>query len=98
SWLLTLSLHDALPISSLVIVIKMIQRHFRQERLNALLKEEKISSELQILKNQLQPHFLLNTLNNIYGLVLDGDKKAAGTLIQLRSEEHTSELQSRENL
>lgn len=74
---------DLVYIASLVVVIKMIQRHFRQERLNALLKEEKISSELQILKNQLQPHFLLNTLNNIYGLVLDGDKKAAGTLIQL---------------
>ena len=74
---------DLVYIASLVVVIKMIQRHFRQERQNAVLKEEKMSSELQILKNQMQPHFLLNTLNNIYGLVLDGDKKAAGTLIQL---------------
>ncbi len=74
---------DLIYIASLIVVVKMIQRVFRQERMNARLKEEKIGSELQMLKNQLQPHFLLNTLNNIYGLLLDGDKKAGDTLIQL---------------
>ncbi|MEM8508630.1 MAG: histidine kinase [Bacteroidota bacterium] len=74
---------DLIYVASLVVVIKMIQRFMRQERANTQLKQEKIGSELQILKNQLQPHFLMNTLNNIYGLVLDGDKKAAKTIIQL---------------
>ena len=74
---------DLVYVASLVVVVKMIQRFFRQERMNERLKAEKIGSELQMLKNQLQPHFLLNTLNNIYGLVLDGDKKAGDALIQL---------------
>ena len=74
---------DLVYVASLVVVVKMIQRFFRQERMNERLKAEKIGSELQMLKNQLQPHFLLNTLNNIYGLVLDGDKKAGNALIQL---------------
>ncbi|PRX54270.1 sensor histidine kinase [Flagellimonas meridianipacifica] len=74
---------DLIYVASLVVVVKMIQRFFRQERMNERLKAEKIGSELQMLKNQLQPHFLLNTLNNIYGLVLDGDKKAGSALIQL---------------
>jgi len=74
---------DLVYIASLVVVIKMIQRFMRQERISARLREEKVGSELQILKNQLQPHLLLNTLNNIYGLVLSDDKKAGGAVLKL---------------
>lgn len=34
------------------------------------IKEQKLLSELSILKAQLQPHFFFNTLNNIYSLAL----------------------------
>lgn len=38
--------------------------------------------ELDILKSQIEPHFLFNTLNNIYRLVIDNDK-ASSTVLKL---------------
>ncbi len=38
--------------------------------------------ELDLLKSQVQPHFLFNTLNNIYSLVMDNEK-AGSTVLKL---------------
>lgn len=40
-------------------------------------------SELQLLQSQLSPHFLFNTLNNLYGLSLVKDDKLPGLLLKL---------------
>lgn len=46
---------------------------YRDERQNALqLQKEKSELELKALKAQLNPHFLFNTLNNIYSLAVSG--------------------------
>ncbi len=47
------------------------------------LKNEKLQSEMMLLKSQLSPHFLFNSLNNIYSLVLlkhDDAPKMVSTL------------------
>lgn len=46
-------------------------------------KAERLESELRFLKNQISPHFIFNTLNNIYSLVQQGHKNAAPMLAQL---------------
>lgn len=74
---------DLIYVASPVVVIKMTQRYLKQERMAAQLKEEKIEAELQILKNQLQPHFLFNTLNNIYGMVISKEKHAGEAILKL---------------
>jgi sensor histidine kinase YesM len=35
------------------------------------------------LQAQIQPHFLFNTLNNIYSLIIDQNKVAADAVLQL---------------
>jgi sensor histidine kinase YesM len=40
------------------------------------LEREKLAAELKLLKSQINPHFLFNTLNNLYALTLNRSDKA----------------------
>jgi two-component system LytT family sensor kinase len=74
---------DLIYIASPVVAIKLIQQNIFQTRANERLQSEKVQAELQNLKNQLQPHFLFNTLNNIYSMVISGDGSAPGSILKL---------------
>lgn len=47
------------------------------------LEKEKIATELKYLKAQLNPHFLFNTLNNLYSYVITKSPKAPDMVLQL---------------
>ncbi|AXT49710.1 hypothetical protein D1818_02325 [Aquimarina sp. BL5] len=47
------------------------------------LEKEKIATELKYLKAQLNPHFLFNTLNNLYSYVIAKSPKAPDMVLQL---------------
>jgi hypothetical protein len=47
------------------------------------LKQEKTMAELELLKAQLHPHFLFNTLNNLHALVVERSDKAPQMLMRL---------------
>ena len=47
------------------------------------LERAKLEAELNFLKNQIQPHFLFNTLNNLYGLIVAKSDKAESLLLKL---------------
>ncbi len=47
------------------------------------LKKDKIETELKFLKAQLHPHFLFNTLNNLYALTLEKSDKASDVVLKL---------------
>jgi len=66
-----------------VVVIKMVQQQALQNKIHSNMLAEKSKAELQILKNQLQPHFLFNTLNNIYGMILEQEKEAGESVLKL---------------
>jgi LytS/YehU family sensor histidine kinase len=66
--------------------IKMTLQSFRS-RLQALeLVKDNLQLELNFLKAQLNPHFLFNSMNNIYGLIMKDDKDTAAALVARLSE------------
>lgn len=50
-----------------------------------LLMKEKTEAELNFLKSQINPHFLFNTLNNIYSLAREKSDKTADVILKLSS-------------
>lgn len=47
------------------------------------LKHDSLSSELQLLKSQIDPHFFFNTLNNLYGLAIEKSDDTPQVILKL---------------
>lgn len=56
---------------------------FRKTRTISLLEKEKTATELDLLKQQVNPHFFFNTLNNLYALSLRQAPETPETVLQL---------------
>ncbi len=67
----------------ILLVVKYYKNWYQKQRENDRLVNENLQAELQLLKAQVHPHFLFNTLNNIYSLALDDSPKAAITVKKL---------------
>lgn len=55
----------------------------RQNNRIVALEQEKTRTELDLLKQQLNPHFFFNTLNNLYALSLQQSKQTPDSILQL---------------
>jgi hypothetical protein len=62
---------------------KIIRRWLLTEQRAARAEADKATAELSFLKAQINPHFLFNTMNNIYTLVLTRDDYAADSVMRL---------------
>lgn len=71
-----------LAVSSLYYFVEKWQQNIQKE---SLLKTEKLQAELNFLKSQINPHFLFNTLNNIYSFAQTDNPKTAPMLERLSS-------------
>lgn len=65
------------------IAIKLFFKSFRDEEMLKDLEHQRLQSELQYLKYQINPHFFMNTLNNIHALVDIDTDKAKSTIVEL---------------
>lgn len=62
---------------------KHVNDHVNLRRMATRLRLEKQEAELNYLRSQLNPHFLFNTLNNIYSLARDKSDLAPESIIRL---------------
>lgn len=66
-------------------IIKFFKLCTIKQREWMLAQQEKVTAELQLLKAQVHPHFLFNTLNNIYSFSMDNSPKTPGLILKLSS-------------
>ena len=69
----------------LALSIKLLKNWYLKQKETVQLTREKINAELQLLKAQIHPHFLFNTLNNIYSFILNGSPRAPEIVKKLSS-------------
>ena len=68
---------------SLGILIKLVRTNIKNQLAAANATAEQSQDELRFLQHQLSPHFLFNTLNNMYGISLTQHEKIPGLLLKL---------------
>lgn len=77
-------------IVAIVASFHLIKIWFRHQQSTQLLQQkaqqfqnEKLAAEIKLLKSQINPHFLFNTLNNLYVLTLNNSEKAPEMVYKL---------------
>ena len=63
--------------------IKLGKHWYLKNQTAQTLEREKLKAELQLLKAQVHPHFLFNTLNNLYSLTLTQSGQAPEVVLKL---------------
>ena len=72
-----------IPAAIMFGIASMIFHNVRLRQTTQLLRIEKQQAELNYLKSQTNPHFLFNTLNNIYSLARDKSDLAPESILKL---------------
>jgi len=65
------------------LAIKLLKNWYLKQEEAAQVAREKINAELQLLKAQVHPHFLFNTLNNIYSFIINDSPVASEAITKL---------------
>jgi sensor histidine kinase YesM len=76
-------LRGSMTVAGFAVAIKLIKLWYQKKTDNERLEREKLRAELEILKGQLHPHFMFNTLNSIYSLALKKSDNTADAILRL---------------
>lgn len=66
-------------------LLKLFKWWYKDQLYKNELQQEKLVNELKYLKGQIHPHFLFNTLNNLYALTLRNTGEASDVVLKLSS-------------
>jgi sensor histidine kinase YesM len=76
-------LRGSMTIGGFAVAIKLVKHWYFKKEENETLEKEKLKAELQLLRGQLHPHFVFNTLNSIYSLALQKSDRTPETILKL---------------
>lgn len=65
------------------VFLKLLKAQNNIQKKSLFLEKEKSETELKLLKTQLNPHFLFNTLNNIYSLSINNSPATSESIARL---------------
>jgi len=68
---------------ALPMTVKLMEYIGKVQQNEQILAKEKLEAELSFLKNQVQPHFLFNTLNSLYSLILKKSDQSLDVVLKL---------------
>src|SRR5215475_881039 len=80
---LNLGLMNFVKVAAAAAIIKYLKYWWLKQKESQRLEKEKINAELQLLKAQVHPDFLFNTLNNIYHHSLASSFRTSEMLLKL---------------
>ena len=66
-------------------LIALLKNWYRHQKAAQNLTQDKLEAELKVLKAQIHPHFLFNTLNSLYSLTLKKSDNAPEVVLKLSS-------------
>ena len=64
-------------------VLKLVKQWYSDQKTTKDLQQEQLQTELKFLKSQINPHFLFNSLNNLYALTLSKSDSAPEVVLRL---------------
>jgi sensor histidine kinase YesM len=79
------AMYALFSIGWIAVTIHLVKKWYVEKEIQHRLEKEKLTVELQLLRSQLHPHFLFNTLNSLYAMTLERSKEAPEAVLQLSS-------------
>lgn len=76
-------LTEVLILVALSMTLYLLQQWYQKERYAQELEKQKLEAELNLLKSQVNPHFLFNALNSIFVMMEKDRTKSRSMLLQL---------------
>jgi sensor histidine kinase YesM len=76
-------LRGSMTIAGFAVAIKLVKYWYFKKAENEILEKEKLKAELALLRGQLQPHFIFNTLNSIYSLSIKKSEHTSEAILKL---------------
>ncbi len=80
---LAVILTEVLILVALSMTLYLLQQWYQKERYAKELEKQKLEAELNLLKSQVNPHFLFNSLNSIFVMMEKDRIKSKSMLLQL---------------
>lgn len=77
------SILDLLTLAGIAVGLFQYQLRIEEQHHQKQLEADKAIAELRFLRAQIHPHFLFNTLNNMYGLARKKSEKTAESILRL---------------